>query len=523
MEYSCEHQGLILKLNSFLKAKNFLFSIEVFAIDNFVSRTSLLFSFCINIMKAVSITKMNYPHGMIPFAPLESRSVLPDAPKVGNIRRGPWSPEEDRRLMEIILLYGPLNWVKISVLLVSRSPKQCRERYHQNLKPLLNRNPINTEEGMLIEKLVLQYGKKWAEIARHLPGRSDNAIKNWWNGGANRRRRALQILCPEALGSISNPVACNRHASVSAIPTDRMNTVPSKPRLNSYAPSSSGASRQQSNVTPSSLAPPHGVDNSWRRRLTGFDMQLNSSGRPELLSMSSLPAYRETGPLVTPPIAYHNNPNIAFNTSMFSSPLAPFGSQNVPQMKHDAGLADAQRLNYRYVSVPQPQMPHFMLQSPPEVPTSSLSSHSSHSLLYNASRNGSIGCEVGPVYAPYMPQYPGLGQTSAMSTVLSTLNLRRPLVLPTAPNSATNQGTAGYPLSTSGLESEITKSYSHLRTGLSSNQTNNLNSSNTDTESESIVAPNSAISKLGTAGNDETEESTPDVEDKKMCVSNLIN
>ncbi|KAI5951873.1 hypothetical protein KGF54_004948 [Candida jiufengensis] len=105
-------------------------------------------------------------------------------------RRGPWSPLEDKKLLELISLYGPTNWVRISNKLETRTPKQCRERYHQNLKPSLNRAPISPEEGELIEKLVAQYGKKWAEISRHLNGRSDNAIKNWWNGGANRRRRA---------------------------------------------------------------------------------------------------------------------------------------------------------------------------------------------------------------------------------------------------------------------------------------------------------------------------------------------
>ncbi|ODQ47774.1 hypothetical protein PICMEDRAFT_32286, partial [Pichia membranifaciens NRRL Y-2026] len=106
------------------------------------------------------------------------------------LRRGPWSPEEDKHLLDLVSLFGGeknLNWVKISQMLETRSAKQARERYHQNLKPSLNRTPITPEEGLLIEELVDRYGKRWAEIARHLNGRSDNAIKNWWNGGASRR------------------------------------------------------------------------------------------------------------------------------------------------------------------------------------------------------------------------------------------------------------------------------------------------------------------------------------------------
>jgi Myb-like DNA-binding protein FlbD len=97
-----------------------------------------------------------------------------------------------------------------------RSPKQCRERFHQNLKPSLNREPISADEGLLIERMVNEMGKRWAEIARRLGNRSDNAVKNWWNGSMNRKRRGLstppasrtfngRIEAPFARASIVSP------------------------------------------------------------------------------------------------------------------------------------------------------------------------------------------------------------------------------------------------------------------------------------------------------------------------------
>lgn len=105
-------------------------------------------------------------------------------------RRGPWLPEEDSALIELVRTQGPNNWVRISQQLQHRSPKQCRERYHQNLKPSLNHDPISAQEGERIEQLVEEMGKRWAEIARRLGNRSDNAVKNWWNGSINRRKRS---------------------------------------------------------------------------------------------------------------------------------------------------------------------------------------------------------------------------------------------------------------------------------------------------------------------------------------------
>lgn len=111
-------------------------------------------------------------------------------------RRGPWVQEEDNTLLQLVHEQGPNNWVRISQQMHFRSPKQCRERFHQNLKPSLNHTPISAEEGLMIERMVNEMGKRWAEIARRLGNRSDNAVKNWWNGNLNRKRRGLVVQTP---------------------------------------------------------------------------------------------------------------------------------------------------------------------------------------------------------------------------------------------------------------------------------------------------------------------------------------
>ena len=122
-------------------------------------------------------------------------------------RRGPWLPIEDGALLQLVRKQGPNNWVQISQQMQHRSPKQCRERYHQNLKASLNHDPISNEEGELIEHLVQEMGKRWAEIARRLGNRSDNAVKNWWNGSMNRRKRNITHSTARAVGPRQLPIS----------------------------------------------------------------------------------------------------------------------------------------------------------------------------------------------------------------------------------------------------------------------------------------------------------------------------
>jgi len=107
-------------------------------------------------------------------------------------RRGPWSAGEDQRLIKLVKDLGPGNWVNVARILGTRTPKQCRERWHQNLKPGLNHGPMTQEEAAIIVREVDLKGPRWADIARKLQGRSDNAVKNYWNGLNNRKRNQLR-------------------------------------------------------------------------------------------------------------------------------------------------------------------------------------------------------------------------------------------------------------------------------------------------------------------------------------------
>lgn len=117
----------------------------------------------------------------------------PCCDKVG-LKKGPWTPEEDQKLLAYIDEHGHGSWRALpSKAGLQRCGKSCRLRWTNYLRPDIKRGKFSQQEEQTIIQLHALLGNRWSAIATHLPKRTDNEIKNYWNTHLKKRLAKMGI------------------------------------------------------------------------------------------------------------------------------------------------------------------------------------------------------------------------------------------------------------------------------------------------------------------------------------------
>lgn len=124
--------------------------------------------------------------------PVSTRRTKKKLAKKSKRPKNIWSPDEDKKLLELIDVYGPAHWSTIASSMEGREGKQCRERWHNHLNPAIMKDSWTEQEDLRLFLLYKLYGSKWSVLSFMFAGRTDNSIKNHWNSIMKKKVRRFE-------------------------------------------------------------------------------------------------------------------------------------------------------------------------------------------------------------------------------------------------------------------------------------------------------------------------------------------
>jgi hypothetical protein len=233
--------------------------------------------------------------------------------KTFNVRR--WKEEEDQALQaaveEVDSRVGYRDWHAVSRAVHGRNAKQCRERWLSQLAPSINREPWTAQEEKVLIQAHHDFGNKWTDIAKLLPGRTDNSVKNQWKS-IKRRMESNTALSAKKRKNMEKQYG-GYYTTLAVLPPKVVPTVTA---------SAAGGSRSRSSSTAS--------DNT-----IGTDDTPDSARSNESNDTAAAAAN-----------AVHHGRAVSPTLPTFSSPAAASGANPDPNANDDARERERERGYY---------------------------------------------------------------------------------------------------------------------------------------------------------------------------------
>ncbi|XP_076884384.1 uncharacterized protein LOC143533506 [Bidens hawaiensis] len=116
-----------------------------------------------------------------------------------SINHGPWTVNEDKKLLHIVSKRGISNWIEIAMELnTNRTPFQCLSRFQRSLNASIIKAEWTSSEDNELRRAVAEHGESnWQNVASTLDGRTGTQCSNRWKKTLNPLRKKVGKWAPD--------------------------------------------------------------------------------------------------------------------------------------------------------------------------------------------------------------------------------------------------------------------------------------------------------------------------------------